>query len=209
MSTRSDWTRILLLLLLALLLARPGCSQMEGSGRIWGELDWPACEEMDGPFDMALDFFAIEPFGKREAMVRLQQGGRGPEVSEGMVLSIYDLEEVDRKRGEKLPVMALDLERSALGEYLSCSLDAQSWPSHCPLVRAELNLPRRCPRSATSPALVGEAVFTYLGLGINERVAGGFDLEAVDRRDGARLGELHGHFDFVVRRGHPYQRFAH
>jgi len=185
-----------------------GCDQSEGSGELWGTLRWPECEGFDGTLEMPLDFFALEPFGAQGAILRLQQGGRGVEQGDGIVFAIYDLDAARDARGTEIPVQAVQPERSAAGDYLRCEAPADEVPDWCPLLRAELNFPRRCPPDATAPALEGALVFTYLGVQDNEQTAGRFDLTVLDRHSGEELGELHGRFDFVVRRGHPYRRFS-
>jgi hypothetical protein len=93
------------------------------------------------------------------------------------------------------------------GEYRACSGPADSRPSWCPLVRAELYFTKRCPPDATSPDLQGSLVLNYLGFEADDRVAGSFELELADRIGGQSIGSLQGDFDFAVRLGHPYQRF--
>ncbi|MBM4321889.1 MAG: hypothetical protein FJ125_18625 [Deltaproteobacteria bacterium] len=196
------------ILLLALALpGAVGCNQLEGSGEIHGTLNLVGCDDVTGGFSMDLDFFAIERFGERGLEVRLQNGGRGLEVSDALLLTLYDVDEVIERRGEELAVKPLDLERKGRGEYVLCAPSSGALPRGCPLVRADLNLPTRCPREVTAPLLQGMVVFTHLGTMANDRVAGSFELEAIAARSQEVIGELIGRFNFIVRQGHPYQRF--
>lgn len=208
----SAWRRRVLLAGFAVALGLTGggvgCDQSEGSGELWGTLRWPECEGFDGDVEMALDFFALEPFGPNSGILRLQQGGRGAELGDGLLFAIYDLDAAQRARGTEIAVTPVDPARSEAGDYLACESPEADQPSWCPLLRAELNFPSRCPRDATTPALQGTLVFTYLGLQDNEQTAGRFDLTVIDRHSGEQLGDLHGRFDFAVRRGHPYRRFS-
>lgn len=206
-----SWRRMLLATLLLAALAAlqgAGCNQSEGTGEITGTLNLPECDGVHGEFSMSLDFFALERFGDG-LVLRLQHGGRGMEVDDALLLTIYDVQGVQARRGEELPVTPLDMERKGAGDYVQCAGEADKKPDWCPLLRADLNLPSRCPYDATAPLLEGSAVFTHLGTEPNERVAGSFELTATDARSGGEVGQLSGHFNFLVRQGHPYQRFPH
>ncbi len=207
--TRSGAGQALRCLLLGMLaLGLGACNQSEGQGQLWGELDWEDCQELRGPFEMELDFFAFEPFEPDSALLRLQEGGRGAEQADGLMLTVYDLPAVQQLRGEPIAVSPLDPALAAAGEYQVCQGPADQRPAECPLVRAELYLTQRCPPEATNLALSGSVLFSYLGSEPDERVAGSLELDAFDRERGmAAVGHLSGQFEFVVRRGHPYQRF--
>ncbi len=193
-----------ILVLTGVALLAQACNQSEGSGFIEGELTVPECQGMEGGFSMDLDFFAVEPFGDRGAMVRLQRGGRGLDEREGLVLHVYDVDRVRDLRAEAIEVQPFDPVVAKAGGYLGCERVPREG---CPLVRAELNLVRSCPKDVPAFELTGEVVFNYFGIHPNERTAGSFELLVWSRTDHVELGELGGRFEFLVRQGHPYQRF--
>jgi len=172
-----------------------------------GRLDLPGCTGLGDTFAMSFDFFSVEPFAGGGLVIRLQQGGRGLETSEGLMFTLLDFEKLRRRRGEALPVTPLDPAAAAAGELLACATVPSERPAGCPLLRAALNLPEHCPPEATAPALGGVLVFAHLGTGKNDRVAGHFELTVSDPHGSEEWGELTGEFDFFVQQGHPYRRF--
>lgn len=69
----------------------PACSQGEGEGRITGTLAVPGC--WSGPFELAPDFFAGQPF--RDAFqIKIQSGSDFQTFSDGLTITLYDTAKV-------------------------------------------------------------------------------------------------------------------
>ncbi|MEZ4469048.1 MAG: hypothetical protein R3F43_32600, partial [bacterium] len=188
--------------LLALALGLAGCAEDTGDGAVLGSLFVPACEDgrpldrtcpvTEDPrtcevFDLEADFFAVEPYGDG-ALLRIQRGGRILALTDALVLEISDYRLLRGQLGKRVPV----------GQDRN--------------IRGALGLFHRCPDSTQSYAVSGLVQFDAFGVHKGDRVNGSFDLEVRDGRSdtGASrvLGVLHGDFDFIVRKGPPYQPFA-
>ena len=190
------------LTLLALALGLAACAEDTGDGAVIGSLFVPACEdgtpldktcpETTDPrqceaFDLGADFFAVEPYGDG-ALLRIQRGGRILALTDALVLEISDYRLLRGQLGNRLPV---GFDRN---------------------IRGALGLFHLCPDSTQSYDISGQVTFSTFGVHKGDRVAGTFELEVRDGRSetGASrvLGVLHGDFDFIVRKGPPYQPFA-
>lgn len=192
--------RALALLLPTLLAA---CAEDPGTGRVAGSLSVPACEagepleatcppevpaESCEAFDLQADFFALEPYGEG-VLMRFQKGGRILALTDALVLTIGDHRLLRGNLGRSLPVGPDENIRGALGLF------------------------HICPDSTQSYAIHGLVRFDAFGVDKNDEVRG--VLERLEVRDGRSeggvgqlLGVLHGHFDFQVHKGRPYQPFA-
>jgi hypothetical protein len=178
-----------------------GCGRESGSGQVTGFLTVPGCmmapagaEQCTGAatdppdicedFALDTDFFTLEPVGT-QAVLRLQHGGEDFAREDALMLHIID---VDRIRG-------------ALGVAIAVGPEAP--------IRGALDLFETCPDATESLELRGRVTFQDFGTHKGDRVAGTLDeLLVRDARTGALRGRLHGDFDFTVRRGPPYRRFA-
>lgn len=164
-------------------LTVPGClTAPEGSERCTGGPDDPpdVCDD----FALDTDFFTLEPVGT-QAVLRLQHGGEDFAREDALMLHIID---VDRIRG-------------ALDVPIAVGPEAP--------IRGALDLFETCPDATESLELRGRVTFSEFGTHKGDRVAGTLDeLLVRDARTGALRGRLHGDFDFTVRRGPPYRRFA-
>ncbi len=63
------------------------CSQGEGDGRITGTINVPGC--WSGPFELAPDFFAGQPF-RESFQIRIQSGSDFQTFSDGLTITLYD-----------------------------------------------------------------------------------------------------------------------
>jgi hypothetical protein len=178
-----------------------GCGRETGSGNVTGFLTVPGCmtapagserctgaasdpPEICEDFALDTDFFTLEPVGA-QAVLRLQHGGEDFAREDALMLHIID---VDRIRG-------------ALGVPMAVGPEAP--------IRGALDLFETCPDATESLEMRGRVTFSDFGTHKGDRVAGTLDeLLVRDARTGALRGRLHGDFDFTVRRGPPYRRFA-
>lgn len=185
------------------LLALAGCGDDVGEGELVGSLVVPDCRDgdtarwvcADAPIDQCdafhldLDFFALDQTGDSASLV-MQRGGQILGRTDGLLFEIEDLR----------------LLRGRLGRSIPVGPDSN--------VRAGLGLFERCPDTAQNFALSGTVVFEALGVERGERVSGRIerlevrDGRSADGRPGPVLGFLRGDFDFTLRVGPPYQRFA-
>jgi hypothetical protein len=88
--------KVTLLGVLALLLF-PACTTGEGSGWVRSDRLY-AANCWDGPFDLAPDFFASDPFEDTQ-QIRIQRGDRLVGVSDGVLLVVNDVAKI---RSEQL-----------------------------------------------------------------------------------------------------------
>ena len=198
-AVRRFWSRAATLSVVATALA--GCGRESGRGELTGFLSVPGCMESppgaeactgaatDEPevcesFRLWTEFFTLETVGD-QAVLRFQGGGEDFAREDGLVLHLLDATRV----------------RGGLDAPLSVGPEAP--------VRGALNLFERCPEATESLELQGLVTFSEFGVHKGDRVAGTLDeLIVRDARTGALRGRLRGEFDFTVRRGPPYRRFA-
>jgi hypothetical protein len=177
-------------------LALVSCGSENDQGELAGALQVPGCIESSdaecrraptqecAPFDLGFGFFAVEVLGER-VVVRMQSDGLDVAHIDGLHLAFDDLATL----------------RSGLGKAIGLG---DGGPG-----RASLLLFDRCPEANSAMEVTGEVVFTHFGVEKGDRVAGRLtSLVITDARGGEALGALTGTFDFTVRRGPPYQRFA-
>ena len=177
------------------------CADVQSSGQVVGTLEIPDCIEgrprifdCGGAFDpdctafdLDADFFAFQVYDDNSAVLRIQRGGAGFAVSDGLLLDIDDVR----------------LLRGALGAPLSIGPREN--------IRAGLGLFNLCPDSTQNFELSGTVNFSHFGLRKGARIRGQFGRIEVRDGRGARpgdfLGVLNGDFDFTVQTGPPYQIF--
>lgn len=92
------------LLALALALFSAGCTVGEGEGSVTSDrLIVRNC--WDGPFDLRPTFFAANAFNGDQLAIRVQRGDNNQEVSDGLAVSIRDLQSIRSKSlGQPVPV---------------------------------------------------------------------------------------------------------
>lgn len=79
------------LTLLGIALSGVGCTVGEGDGAVTSErLVVRDC--WDGPFDLGPTFFAANAFSEDQLSIRVQRGDNNQEVSDGLIVSIRDLQ---------------------------------------------------------------------------------------------------------------------
>ncbi len=187
--------------LLLLMIVLPACDDADADGRIVGALEIPDCndgrplsfscgetfDESCTAFNLNSDFYALQVYDDNSATLRIQRGGAGFAVSDGLMFDIDDVR----------------LIRGALEKPLSVGPDEN--------IRVGLGLFNLCPDSTQNFAVTGTVNFTNFGLDKGSRIRG--ELGRLEVRDGrgARPGEflgfLTGYFDFTVQTGPPYQIF--
>jgi len=78
---------------LAIALSVAACTVGEGAGEVTSErLVVRNC--WDGPFDLGPTFFAANAFSKDQVSMRVQRGDNNQEVSDGLAVSIRDLQSI-------------------------------------------------------------------------------------------------------------------
>jgi hypothetical protein len=211
MSRHGLWMLVRALCLLVLL---PACTAGEGQGEIRSErLFVRDC--WDGPFLLQPTFFGANPSRGTTLFLQIQRGDDSVEVSDGLFVSISDLTEVRKQRGEPIPV-GLPASVEPIGAAAE-----QYGPSA--LVSMALYLQGTCNRqNGTLYSLEGQITFDSLFSGDpNEREASErlteatFDAEFADPRiiDGSAadgvdvVSRVSGWFHFFFQRGPPAQPF--
>jgi hypothetical protein len=90
-------------LMLMLCLCLLACSTGEGQGQVVSDnLTAQGC--WSGPFNLAPTFFAAESLEAESLIIRVQRGDDIPEVSDGLMVVIYDLPQARSMLGQELPV---------------------------------------------------------------------------------------------------------
>ncbi len=85
------------------LLAPLGCTVGEGEGSVKSDhLHVSGC--WDGAFDLRPDFFGANPDPGESLIIRVQRGDNVEDVSDGLIVTVYDLPEVRMHLNEALPV---------------------------------------------------------------------------------------------------------
>ena len=194
-------TRFVLLLISSLQPLFLACDDAKSEGRIVGTLEIPDCrdgkprgfscgDDFDAEctaFDLGADFYAFQVYDDNSATLRIQRGGSGFAVSDGLIMDIDDVR----------------LLRGALEQPLNLG------PADN--IRAGLGLFNLCPDSTQNFELTGTVNFSHFGLEKGDRIRG--ELGRIEVRDGRGgrpgdfLGVITGYFDFTVQTGPPYQIF--
>jgi hypothetical protein len=85
------------------LLAPLGCTVGEGEGSVQSDaLHVTGC--WNGAFDLRPDFFGANPDPGESLIIRVQRGDNVEDVSDGLIVTVYDLPEVRKHLNEALPV---------------------------------------------------------------------------------------------------------
>ena len=208
--------RALAISLLTLAAACLGCTVGEGDGAVTSErLVVRDC--WDGPFDLRPTFFAANAFSEEQVSIRVQRGDNGQEVSDGLTVSIRDLQSIrSESLGQPVPV----------GVPPGVHPPGQAWSTdpNPTVVSLSLYLHSACYMQNGALYSVGGAItFEHLFSGDpNERVGeqrltkARFDnVRFADPRDAAPDGSfdesavslVSGWFSFYFQRGQPAQAF--
>jgi len=193
-----------------------GCTVGEGDGavtstRLYVHDCW------DGPFDLGPTFFAANAFSTQQVSMRVQRGDNNQEVSDGLTVSIRDLQSIRSKSlGQPVPVgipPGVDLSG---GATFAGNTDA--------VVSLSLYLHDTCYlQNGALYSIGGEITFTHLFSGNPNETVGDKRLteaqfenvEFADPRDVASDGTFEtgkvslvsGWFRFYFQRGQPAQPF--
>lgn len=173
-----------------------GCFAPPGDGRIFvPDLAVPDCQARDDerrfePFDLGLDFFALERFAEDFARIRMQRGGRAITESDGALLDITDREELAARVAAEGSV-TLPITETAGG------------------LRVVLYLHATCRGTVPLSVRDGQLRLDAFEPQADGAVRGALSGAVVDSRTGRLLGDqLEVAFDFTVRVGGPYQPFS-
>lgn len=181
--------------LLGLALLAAACSVGDGVGEAKGAIDAPACG-LSGAFDLDPDFFGAE-FFEHGLTITLQRGGDYQVDSDGMLIDVPDIAEVNRHLGSSLPVRyEPDANLAALDEA----------------VRVSLYLNETCSddEEVGLVGVRGQVSFVTIGDGrIDEAdpIEGSFSVDFAEPSGRGATGHLEGFFRFRYTRGRPAQRF--
>jgi hypothetical protein len=197
------------------LLLGVGCTVGEGQGSVQSErLLVENCWE--GPFDLGPTFFGANAFNADQLSIRVQRGDNNQEVSDGLTVSIRNLQ---------------DLRNNSLNKPIQVGLPpgvrptGSDWPveEHPPTVSLGLYLHDTChAQNGALYAVSGTITFKRLFSGNpnendgDERLTDAtFDASFADPRDAAvdgsfedaALSQVSGWFRFYFQRGQPAQPF--
>ncbi|HYP87294.1 MAG TPA: hypothetical protein VEQ59_04060 [Polyangiaceae bacterium] len=205
-------TRLARSALLALSLCfSAGCTVGEGEGEVKStRLYLKGC--WNGPFDLAPDFFAANPYRGEALMIRVQRGDNNQEASDGLTVIVKDLHAVEL--GAEIPV-GLPNGVAPPGQPLTGAPD--------PLVSLSLYLHQTChEQNSATYSVSGNIVFRSIFSGDpNEanaekrlteaefHVKFADPRELVDADDPSSLTSdvVDGNFRFYFQRGQPAQPF--
>ncbi len=195
-----------------------GCNKTDGFGTMSGSLNFEGCiQSEDGQFSRDFHFMGLEKVNGEIFEIRLQEGGLGLEVSDGVLIQVYEPETVMEQRGTILSVHPHDPQRGIDRGLAGCGAgsDADSGSVgdgndlvECPLIRITPYFYASCPDSLGTSLYAGGTIsFSSFGLDRGDRIAGSFLLNFVDGRSGAIIGEdIEGTFSFLINEGQPFIR---
>lgn len=190
-----------------------GCSLGPGEGEVTSErLVAPGC--VDGPFDLNPTFFSVNP-DENEQTIRIQRGDKLQDISDGVVIALYDVDAVLARLGQPIPV-ALPPGVNPPGH----AVEAVNDPT---LVALSLLLNDSCHEQDVSlQAISGSITFDELWDGQprakkrDRLIEAEFSVQVADPRklppdgsepDSSWVSQVDGHFRFYFRRGQPNQPF--
>jgi hypothetical protein len=195
-----------------LALVSAACTVGDGFGEVRSDrLYLQGC--WNGPFDLAPDFFAANPYREETLMLRIQRGDNIQEASDGLTVIVTDIEQVRASLGQPIRV-GLPVGVAPPGQPL------QGGPT--PLVTLSLYLHQTChAQNSATYSVDGEIVFDSLFSGDpNEKDAADrlttarFDASFADPRElvettdaAAIISQVRGNFSFFFQRGQPAQPF--
>ena len=136
------------------------------------------------PYGMDGTFFGLEALGDI-AFIRMQNSGKGLLVSDAMVLEVNDSHFVRNRLGQEIPIDS-------------------------PKIRATLHMLGSCPDTTQAMTANGGTItFGHYDSQAGGRVSATFNFDLLDDRTGEVVGiDFHGSFDFIVKKGQPYQPFV-
>jgi hypothetical protein len=188
-----------------------GCTVGEGEGEVTSNrLYIKDC--WNGPFDLAPDFFAANPYREEALMIRVQRGDNNQEASDGLTVIVNDLNAVELN--EEIPV-GLPNGVSPPGQPVT------GRPN--PLVSLSLYLHQTCheQNSATYSVSGGITFRSIFSGNLNEKDSekrltdAYFEVRFADPRELVDAASpekvtsdvVKGHFRFYFQRGQPAQPF--
>ncbi|MBK7150400.1 MAG: hypothetical protein IPL19_12350 [Sandaracinaceae bacterium] len=179
-------------LAVALTLCLGACANGEGEGEVSGSVSAPECGIDDTAWELRPDFFVQDPW-ENTAVIRVQRGSNYQDLSNGLVISISDVEEVRGSFGTPIDLSAEDSPVT-----ITLTLDGTCRPA------------RRDP-SVVLIARSGTITFTAL---YDPRSDDGPETTATidglvmdDGEEEPSTAELSGYFTFLFARGRPGQRY--
>lgn len=193
-SDRSRWAVRRVVLGIGLVLAVPltSCAGGEGDGEISGAVFVPECGIDNTEWELRPNYFAQDPW-ENTALLRVQHGSNYQDLSNGLVISIRDVEAVRASFGTPIDLAAEDTPVT-----ITLTLDGTCRP-------------RRRDPSVLLIARAGTITFDAL---YDPRADDGRETSATidgmvmdDGEDPASTAELSGYFTFLFARGRPGQRY--
>ena len=209
-------TRVARLIACWVLLAPLGCTVGQGEGQVESkQLYVDGC--WNGAFKLGPDFFGANPDKGVSLMIRLQRGDNIEDVSDGLSVTVNDLQEIRKHLGEEIPV----------------GMPRGVAPPGVPVVQTEnppkvslsLYLHNTChQQNGTIYSVAGSINFSKLfsgdlneGSSENRHTVAKFDASFADPRELAEAvgdqakaevtSNVTGYFDFFFQRGQPSQPF--
>lgn len=179
-------------LAVALSLCLGACANGEGEGEVSGSVSAPECGIDNTAWELEPNFFVQDPW-ENTAVIRVQHGSNYQDLSNGLVISISDVEEVRASFGTPIDLAAEDSPVT-----ITLTLDGTCRPA------------RRDP-SVVLVARSGSITFTALydpGSGDGPETSATIDgLVMDDGEEEPSTAELSGYFTFLFARGRPGQRY--
>ena len=201
------------------LLSPLGCTVGEGEGSVTSDqLHVSDCWE--GPFDLRPDFFGANPDPGESLIIRVQRGDNVEDVSDGLMVTVYDLPDVRLHLNEALPV---GMPRGVTPSGVPVVYDPDP-----PKVSLTLYLHNTCHQQNGTIYSIGGAdstiTFSSLfsgdlneGSSENRLTDATFSASFADPRElvdvtdpmkrAAKISTVTGHFRFFFQRGQPSQPF--
>ncbi len=175
------------------LLALLACADGQGEGEVTGSVSAPECGIDDADWDLRPDYFAQDSW-ENTAIVRVQRGSNYQDLSNGLVITISDVDDV----------------RASFGTPIDLSLEEA--PVSITLTLDGTCRPRRREPSVLLIARSGTITFDAL---YDPRADDGREtsatLDGLVMDDGEEVepatAELSGFFSFLFTRGRPGQRY--
>ncbi len=160
------------------------CGEELETATLVGWLHLPDCHSSVTSYRLDARYLTLE-YLENQAIIRMQTSGVDFARVDGLHLHLRDFATAQAELGVARPV--------GLSED----------------VRAGIGLFETCPGSNAPLHLSGSITLDTLGKSKGDEVeASSLVLDLIDGRTGQQVGHLEGAFDFTVRRGSPYRRFA-
>lgn len=165
-----------------------GCSDHDAGTLIGEQLVVRGCDgagdALFQPYGMDANFFGLQALDGI-AFIRMQSTGKGLLVSDAMVLEVNDSGFVRNRIGQEIPIDS-------------------------PKIRATLHMLGSCPDTTQAMTAHGGTIsFGHYDSQAGGRVSATFKFDLLDDRTGEVVGiDFQGSFDFIVKKGQPYQPFV-